>query len=97
MDALNQSKVTVKTFIMLPKISISNRKCCWRWSRFPQKIWSCTVFNIDDHDHLEMFFYSWAANQHIRMIFLKDHVTLKIQLCITWINCILQYITIQIS
>ncbi len=35
-DALNWSKVTVKAFIMLQKISISN-KCCFYFSKNPEK------------------------------------------------------------
>ncbi len=53
-DALNWSKVTVKTFIMLQKISISNKYICSfelsiHQRQFLQKIWSSTtVFNIDN-------------------------------------------------
>ncbi len=91
----NFSKVTVKTSIMLQKISTYN-KCCSFELYFHQKqciakIWkSITVLNIDKN---VMF-----LEQHIS----EDHVTLKtgsmmlkIQLCIIEINYIWQYIHID--
>ncbi len=96
-EALNWSKVTAKTFIMLEKISISN-KCCsfelsWKCnlSPFPQKYWAANLISA----LIIIRNVSWAANQHIRMIS-EDHVTLKtgvmmlkIQMHITEINDIL--------
>ncbi len=100
------SKVTIKTFIMLQKISISNKCCAFELSIHQKsyimvstKIWSSTaVFNIDKN--LKCFL---SSNQHIIMIS-EDHVTLKpgvimlkIQLCIVGINYSLTYIYIKTS
>ncbi len=102
-DALNWSKVTVKTFIMLQKISISNFLFSIsisvlflimknKMSRFPQKYWSAQLFST----LIIIRNVSWASNQHIIMIS-EDHVALKtgvmmlkIQLRITAINYRLQ-------
>ncbi len=74
-DALNLSKVTVNTFIMLQKISILN-KCCSFELAIHQRILekkcimvstkilrSTTVSTLIITRNV-----SWAANQHIRMI-----------------------------
>ncbi len=67
-DALNWSKVTGKTFMMLQNISVSNKCCFFFYQRILKKvtvstkILSSTVFNIDN----KKCFLS--SNQHIRMI-----------------------------
>ncbi len=83
-DALKWEKVTVKTFIMLQKISISNKCCSFElsihlWilkklnvSRFPQKYCAAQLFST----LIIIRNVSWAANQYIIMIS-EDHVTLK--------------------
>ncbi len=82
-DALNCSKVTVMTFIMLQKISISNKCCSLERSihqrilknkmyQFPQKYCAAQLFST----LIIIRNVSWAANQHIIMIS-EDHVTLK--------------------
>ncbi len=51
-DALNASKVTVKTFIMLQKLSIS-KQCCSLHQKITVStkiLSSTTVFNIDDNN-----------------------------------------------
>ncbi len=81
-DALNWSKVTVKIFIILQKISISNKCCSFELSihlwilknkmyQFPQKYSAAQLFST----LIIIRNVSWAANQHIRMIS-EDHVTL---------------------
>ncbi len=75
-DALNWSKVTVKTFIMWQKISISNTCCSFELSVqlwiLKNKMHHSFHKNIVQHN----CFQHWAANQHIIMIS-EDHVTLK--------------------
>ncbi len=85
-DALNWSKVTGKTFIMLQKlISISN-KCCFNFLFIKEswkikyitvytKIFSRTIV-FNNNCLIIIRNVSWAANHHIRMIS-EDHVTLK--------------------
>ncbi len=79
-DALNWSIVTIKTFIMLQKISILNRCCCFELSiqlwilkkikiwRFPQKYWAAQLFST--------LIIIRNVSQYIIMIS-EDHVTLK--------------------
>jgi len=68
-DALNWSKVTVKTFIMLQKISISNT--CW-WTFF---LYYNKQHNCFQHCHSSEMF----LEHQIRILewFLKNHVTLN--------------------
>ncbi len=62
-DILNWPKVTVKTFMMLWKVSASN-KYFHTESWFPQKYWAAKVFTT----LMIIQNISWAANQHIRTI-----------------------------
>ncbi len=75
-DALNWSKVTVKTFIMLQNISISNKCCSFELSVqlwiLKNKTYPGFHKNMQQHNG----FLHWAENQHIIMIS-EDHVTLK--------------------
>ncbi len=99
-DALNWPEVTVKTFIMLEKISISNKCCSFKLhSRIQKNISTkkclagqlCSALIIIRN-------VCWAANQHIRMISegscdtedCNDVMMLKIQLYIAGINYILK-------
>jgi len=67
-NALTWSKVTVKTFIMVKKISISNKSCCLELYINKKKSEKTTVFKT-----LEM-----SLKHQIIILKLKDHVTLKI-------------------
>ncbi len=68
-DALNWSKVSVKTFLMLQNLSISNKCCSFELSHHQMK-------NKTNKNKTAQLFStliiirnaSWAANQHIRMI-----------------------------
>ncbi len=98
-NTLNWSKVTVKTFIMLQNISIS-KKCISV---------STKILNSKNMIIIRTINNNWApivTKQQISILlwFLKDHVTLKtavmmlkIQLYITSINYILQYIQTENS
>ncbi len=69
--------------------------CVYKMSHMSLYIYICVC--IKCHKALKLQKQS-AVNQHIRMIS-EDHVTLKlcIQLCITGINYVLKYITIENS
>ncbi len=97
-DALNWSKVMIKTFIMLQKISISD-KCCSSELSIHQrnlKKFSSAIFKII----IIIINVIWGANQNITMISegscdtedTEGVMMLKIQLHITEINYILKYI-----
>ncbi len=73
-DAFNSSEVTVRTFIMLQKISFSNQFCSFLFYSwwFLQKYEGAQLFST----LIIIINVSWAVNQHIRMIS-EDHVTLN--------------------
>ncbi len=84
-DAFNWSKVTVKTFIILRTISVSNK-----WFKRSWKMYHSLYINNNQQKQfstliiIRTIINNWATiiirnrapNQHIRW-FLKDHVTLK--------------------
>ncbi len=97
-DALNCPKLIVKTIIMLQKFFLFYHFCFYR-----NKVHCGFKENMKQHNRFKLIiiFLSWSINQRKIMIS-EDHVTLKtgvmmlkIQLCITEINYILKYITIE--
>ncbi len=68
---MNWSKVTVKTIIILQKISVSNEFCSFELSTqsIMKKCKNKNIIAANSIDNTKNHYYNnWAESQHIRMI-----------------------------